>query len=246
MEREQWQHKGAGHRDRLRRRFLDHGIDGFTDAEVLETLLSFGTPRRDCKEPAKALLQAFKTFAGVLDADSKRLLDIDGIGPKNGFALGFVKATADRYLKQRLRTRHYLKSSSEVLDYLLYSMKGRAVEAFTVIYLDSSLAIIDTEVVAEGTINVNSVYPREIIKKALAHNAAALIVAHNHPSGSLSPSPQDRQLTRSLYLACSMMQIRLLDHLIIGDGHFSFADDGLMADTASWCSSVCQPDSQTS
>lgn len=244
--KEQWQQKGAGHRDRLRRRFLDHGIGGFTDAEVLELLLSFGTPRKDCKEPARTLLKEFKTFAGVLDADSKQLLAINGIGPKSGFALGFVKAAADRYLKQRLKTRHYLKSSSEVIDYLLYSMKGLEVEAFTVIYLDSSLAIIDTEVAAEGTINVNRVYPREIIKKALVHNAAALIVAHNHPSGSLSPSSQDRQLTRSLYLACSMMQIRLLDHLIIGDGHYSFADNGLMADAASWCASVCQSDSQTS
>lgn len=246
MDKEQWQHKGAGHRDRLRRRFLDRGIDGFTDAEVLELLLSFGTPRKDCKEPARALLKEFKTFAGVLDADSKQLLDINGIGLKNSFALGFVKATADRYLKQRLETRHYLKSSSEVINYLLYSMKGLEVEAFAVIYLDSSLAIIDTEVVAEGTINVNSVYPREIIKNALAHNAAALIVAHNHPSGSLVPSPQDRQLTRSLYLACSMMQIRLLDHLIIGHGHYSFADNGLMADTASWCASVCQSEQHTS
>ena len=244
MDKELWQRKGAGHRERLRRRFLDRGIDSFSDAEVLELLLSFGTPRKDCKEPARALLKEFKTFAGVLDADAKRLRSITGIGPKNGFALGFIKATAERYLKQRLKTRHYLKSSSEVIDYLLFSMKGLEVEAFTVIYLDSSLAVIDAEVAAEGTINVNNVYPREIIRKALSHNAAALIVAHNHPSGALTPSPQDRKLTRSLYLACSMMQIRLLDHLIIGDGHYSFADSGLMADTASWCSSVCQWDSQ--
>ncbi|MCG6930296.1 MAG: DNA repair protein RadC [Desulfofustis sp.] len=241
MDKKQWQDKGAGHRERLRRRFLDAGLDGFTDAEVLELLLSFGTPRKDCKEPAKALLKTFKTFAGVLDAEPARLQAIEGIGPKNSFALEFVKEAADRYLKQRLRSRRYLKSSSEVVDYLLYSMKGLVVEAFTVIYLDSSLAIIDTEVAAQGTVNVNSVYPREIVKKALAHNAAALVVAHNHPSGSLSPSPQDRQLTRSLYLACSLMQIRLLDHLIIGDGHYSFADNGLMADTASWCAAVCQP-----
>lgn len=245
MDKEQWQHKGVGHRERLRTRFLDHGIEGFTDAEVLELLLSFGTPRKDCKEPARKLLKQFKTFAGVLDADSKLLLDIDGVGTKNSLALGFVKAAADRYLKQRLKARQYLKSSSEVIDYLLYSMKGLEVEVFTVIYLDSSLSIIESEVVAEGTINVNSVYPREIIKKALAWNAAALIVAHNHPSGSLSPSSQDRQLTRSLYLACTMMQIRLLDHLIIGDGHYSFADNGLMSDTATWCASVFQPESQT-
>jgi DNA repair protein RadC len=242
MDKEQWQTKGAGHRERLRQRFLDHGIDAFTDAEVLEILLAFGTPRKDCKEQARALLKRFKTFSGVLDAEKKDLLGVKGVGPKNSFALSFIKSAADRYLRQRIRERSYLKSSDEVIDYLLHSMRGLGIEVFMVIYLDSSLAIIESEVVAEGTVNVNSVYPREIIKKALAHNASALIVAHNHPSGSLKPSAQDKQLTRSLCLACSMMQIRLLDHLIIGDGHYSFADNGLMTDIAAWCSSVSQAD----
>ncbi len=241
METAQWQARGSGHRDRLRQRFLDRGIDGFTDGEILEILLSFGTPRTDCKEPARALLRQFKTFASVLDADKTELLKIKGVGPKNSFALGFIKSAADRYLKQRLTAKHYLNSSQEVTDYLIHSMRGLHIEVFTAIYLDSSLAVIDAERIAEGTVHVNTVYPREIIKKVLNHNAAALIVAHNHPSGSLSPSPQDRQLTRSLYLACAMMQIRLLDHLIIGDGFFSFADHGIMAEIAAWCSAVTQP-----
>jgi len=241
METAQWQARGSGHRHRLRQRFLDRGIDGFTDGEILEILLSFGTPRRDCKEQARALLRQFKTFASVLDADKAELLKVNGVGPKNSFALGFIKSAADRYLKQRLAAKHYLKSSQEVIDYLIHSMRGLQIEVFTGIYLDSSLAVIDSERIAEGTVHVNTVYPREIIKRVLKHNAAALIVAHNHPSGSLSPSPQDRQLTRSLYLACSMMQIRLLDHLIIGDGFFSFADNGIMAEIAAWCSAVTQP-----
>jgi DNA repair protein RadC len=122
----------------------------------------------------------------------------------------------------------------------MHSMRGLQREVFTVLYLDSSLAIIDSEVVAEGTVNVNTVYPREIVRRALAHNAAALVVAHNHPSGSLSPSAQDRNLTRTLCLLCSLMQIRLLDHLIIGDGCLSFADEGIMAEIGAWCTSVCQ------
>ena len=242
MDKAQWQDRGSGHRDRLRQRFLDRGIDGFSDGEILEILLSFGTPRKDCKEQARALLRQFKTFASVLDADKAELLKINGVGPKNSFALGFIKSAADRYLKQRLAARPYLKSSREVTEYLIHSMRGLHIEVFTAIYLDSSLAVIDSERIAEGTVHANTVYPREIIKKVLNHNAAALIVAHNHPSGSLSPSPQDRQLTRSLYLACSMMQIRLLDHLIIGDGFFSFADHGIMAENAAWCAAVTQPE----
>lgn len=240
MDKEQWQQKGAGHRDRLRRRYLERGLEALSDAEVLELLLSFGTPRKDTKEQARGLLSRFKSFSAVLDARNKELLEISGVGPKNSFALGFVKSVANRYLQQRLRQRSYLKSSAEVIDYLMHSMRGLQIEVFTVIYLDSSLAILESEVVAEGTVNVNSVYPREIIKKALAHNASALIVAHNHPSGSLSPSAHDRQLTRSLYLCCSLMQIRLLDHLIIGDGYFSFADNGIIAEAAAWSTSVTQ------
>ncbi|MEJ2058715.1 MAG: DNA repair protein RadC, partial [Desulfofustis sp.] len=162
------------------------------------------------------------------------------VGPKNSFALGFVKSAAEHYLKQRLKKRHYLTSSKQVLDYLTHAMRGLQVEVFSAIYLDSSLAIIDSEQVAEGTVNVNTVYPREIIKNALSRNASALIVAHNHPSGSLSPSGQDKRLTRHLYLACQVMQIRLLDHLIIGDGHFSFADNGVMNAIADWCAGVTE------
>lgn len=241
MDKAQWQERGKGHRNRLRQRFLDHGLSGFSDAEILEILLSFGTPRKDCKDQARALLQHFGTFPGVLDADRKDLLEVNGVGPKNSFALGFIKSTADHYLKQRLKSRHYLKSSGQVTDFLTHSLRGLQVEVLSAIYLDSSLAIIDSEKVAEGTVNVNTVYPREIIKKALSHNASALIVAHNHPSGSLTPSAQDRQMTRQLYLACSMMHIRLLDHLIIGDGHFSFADAGIIDQIADWCTSIASP-----
>ena len=241
MDKAQWQERGKGHRNRLRQRFLDRGLSGFSDAEILEILLSFGTPRKDCKDQARVLLQHFGTFPAVLDADRKDLLEVNGVGPKNSFALGFIKSTADHYLKQRLKSRHYLKSSGQVTDFLTHSLRGLQVEVLSAIYLDSSLAIIDSEKVAEGTVNVNTVYPREIIKKALSHNASALVVAHNHPSGSLTPSAQDRQMTRQLYLACSMMHIRLLDHLIIGDGHFSFADAGIIDQIADWCTSITSP-----
>ena len=240
MDKKQWQEKGAGHRSRLRDRFLEKGLGGFSDAEILELLLSFGTPRTDCKEPARQLLNKFGSFSKVLEAPLACLQDVKGVGPKNSFALHFVHGVASHYLKERLHGKRYLHSSAEVAEYLIHSMRGLKKEVFTVIYLDSSHAIIDSEVVAEGTLNVNTVYPREIVSKALMFHAAALIVAHNHPSGSLQPSPQDIKLTKTLWLVCNYMQIQLLDHLIIGDGSYSFADNGLMKSISSDCLSVMQ------
>ncbi|MDK9705423.1 MAG: DNA repair protein RadC [Desulforhopalus sp.] len=238
MEKELWQKKGDGHRARLRDRFLENGLHGFSDTEVLELLLSFGTPRTDCKEPARGLLKKFGTFSKVLEAPLVSLQDVLGVGPKNSFALHFVHAVASYYLKERIRGKRYLHSSEEVIDYLTHSLRGLKKEVLSVIFLDSSHAIIDSAVVAEGTLNVNTVYPREIMKMALDFHAAALIIAHNHPSGSLHPSTQDMKLTKSLYMLCSLMQIQLLDHLVIGDGSYSFADNGLITSIRQDCTAL--------
>ena len=235
MDKKEWQEKGAGHRQRLRDRFLERGLDGFSDAEILELLLSFGTPRSDCKDPARAALKQFGSLSAVLEEPLSGLQQIKGIGPKNAFAVHFIQAVAGCYLKDRLQGKRYLHGSSEVRDYLNHTMRGLKKEVFTVIYLDSSHAILGSEIVAEGTINVNTVYPRELIQQALTKNAAAVIVAHNHPSGSLSPSAQDMQLTRTIALLGSMMQIQLLDHILIGNGSYSFADHGLMTEIREQC-----------
>jgi DNA repair protein RadC len=235
VDKKEWQNKGAGHRGRLRERFLASGIQGFSDTEILELLLSFGTPRSDCKEAARGLLTQYGSFAKVLDAPASSLLNIKGIGPKNSFAIQFIQAVASHYLKDRIRGKRYLHSSREVADYLIHSMRGLKIEVLTVLFLDSSHAIIDSEIVAEGTLNVNTIYPREIIKRSMDYHAAAIILAHNHPSGSLVPSTQDIKLTKTLFLLCNCMQIQLLDHLIIGDGTFSFADEGLMGSIREKC-----------
>lgn len=230
MNKEQWQQKGAGHRQRLRDKFLERGIDSFTDAEVIELLLTFGTPRSDCKDAAREALKKFGSLPAVLEAPEEQLRQVSGIGPKNILALHFIQGVARRYLKTRLVNKDYIKSSREVADYLIHSMRDLEREVFTVLYLDASHAIIDSEILAEGTVSVNTIYPREVVKAALKQNASALIIAHNHPSGRLFPSEQDKQLTRNLSLICSFMHISLLDHLIIGAGEsvYSFADHGLM------------------
>ena len=231
MERDEWQRRGEGHRQRLRDKFLAQGIEAFTDAEIIELLLTFGTPRSDCKEAARALLTQFGSLPAVLDAAPVQLQQVKGVGPKNTFALHFIKGVARRYLHQRVVGKEYVRSSREVADYLIHSMRGLQHEVLTVVFLDAAHAVLDATVVAEGTVTVNTIYPRELVKAALARNASALVIAHNHPSGSLTPSRQDSELTRSLYLVCSFMHLDLLDHLIIGAGDqvYSFADQGLMA-----------------
>lgn len=222
----------AGHRQRLRDKFAARGIDSLEDSEVLELLLTLGTPRRDCKKSARAALKKFGSLAKVLEASRPELQKVHGLGPINIFALTFIQAAARRYLKERLNERNYLRSSREVADYLNHSMRHLKKEVFTVIYLDAAHAIIDTGIIAEGTLTCNTIYPRELIKLALKHHAAALVVAHNHPSGSLSPSSDDIRLTGHLYEACRLVNINLLDHLIVGSSEkpYSFADHGLMAE----------------
>ena len=240
MDRDDWQDRGAGHRQRLRDKFLDQGLDAFTDAEVIELLLTFGTPRSDCKEQARSALRELGSLPAVLDAPAARLGAIKGIGPKNVFALHFIQAVARRYLRQRLKGKQYISSSRAVADYLIHLLRSLQREAFVAVFLDASHAIIDSEILSEGTVTVNTIYPREVVLAALRQNAAALVIAHNHPSGSLKPSAQDEQLTRTLHLVCAFMHLNLLDHLIIGAGEevYSFADHGLMARIRDECRSL--------
>ncbi len=238
MEKKDWQKKGLGHRQRLKDKFHQHGIEAFTDSEVLELLLILGTPRKDCKDQARTLLKHFGSLTRVLEAPAGELQKIKGVGPNNSFAVHFLHGVARRYLKHRLQEKQYLHSSRQVAEYLIHSMRDLQHEVFAAIFLDASHAIIDTQVVARGTVSSNTVYPRELVKLALEHNAAAMVVAHNHPSGKLQPSPQDHKLTRTLYQACAFMNIRLLDHLIIGQSEktYSFADNGIMASIGEECS----------
>jgi DNA repair protein RadC len=234
------QTKGQGHRQRLRDKFTARGIDALNDDEVLELLLTLGTPRRDCKESARLLLKTFGCLAAVLEATPFELQTVAGVGAQNSFAIHFIQNVARRYLAQRLRSRNYLRSSLEVGDFLIHSMRNLQKEVFQAILLDAAFGIIDTKILFEGTLSVNSIYPREFLKTILAHHAAAVVIAHNHPSGNQQPSAADRKLTRNLYLACSLIDVQLLDHLIVGAGErpFSFADHGLMDEIKRECQSL--------
>jgi len=226
MDRKQ-EHKGAGHRQRLREKFLDSGLAGFHDYEVIELLLTLAMPRQDCKEAAKAALKRFKTLQGVFEASSRELCEIKGIGEKNQFGIRLIKATADRYLNARIVRKDPINNSKDLYDYLTASMRDKSRECFKAVYLDAKNRILATETLFQGTLTASSVYPREVVRAALDHHAAALIFAHNHPSGDPEPSEEDIAITRKLIFACQMMGITIHEHVIIGHNrYFSFADQG--------------------
>ena len=223
-------HKGKGHRERLRKKFLASGLSGFHDYEVIELLLTLATPRKDCKDAAKASLKRFKTLQGVLEASPSALCEVPGIGSKNLLGIKLIKAVADRYLEKRLIHKDPLNNSKELFDYLYHGIREKSRECFTVLFLDAKNRVLATEILFEGTLTASSVYPREVILAALNHHAAALIFAHNHPSGDPDPSPEDISITRQLIFACRAIGITVHEHLIIGDNrYFSFADQGYIA-----------------
>jgi len=218
-----------GHRKRLREKFLKSGLDGFNDYEIVELLLSLGTPRKDCKQPAKEAIQAFKTLRGVLEATPDELQKINGIGAHSAFGIKLVQEVAREYLKAKILDKPFYNSSQEVFDYLYHSMRGLKKEVFKVIYLNSRNQIIDTVDLSEGTVNSSSVSTREVIDVAIKQNAASIIFIHNHPSGNPEPSVSDRELTRELVHAGKIMRLNVLDHIIIGnDRYYTFAGDGLI------------------
>lgn len=223
-------HKGAGHRKRLREKFLKTGLDGFLDYEVIELLLTLATPRKDCKEQAKKAMEEFKSLQGVFEAHPSELCEIDGIGPTNLLGIKLVKAVADRYLETRLEKSDPISNSKALFDYLYMNMKDRSRECFKAIFLDAKNRVITIKTLFEGTLTASSVYPREVVKAAIQNNAAALIFAHNHPSGDPKPSKEDIDITRLLVSACKLVGITVHEHLIIGNmEYYSFADKGDIA-----------------
>jgi len=222
--------KTNGHRRRLRDRFLKNGLAGFHDYEVIEMLLSISTPRKDCKQAAKEALKRFKTFQGVLEASTRELCEVPGIGSVNLFGIKLIREVAERYLEKKCIQKDPVNNSKELFDYLYMSMGDKDREVFKVIYLDAKNKILTTEALFTGTLTSSSVYPREVIRSALDHHAAALIFTHNHPSGDPVPSREDISLTRQLVFAGRMMDIKVHEHLVIGDRkYFSFADEGYIA-----------------
>ena len=219
----------AGHRDRLRRRFLAAGATALSDHELLELLLFLAQPRGDVKPVAKRLLARFGSFAGVISARPDDLARQPGMGTASTAALKTAQAAAARLLGSPLLQRPVLSNWQELLDYCQAALAHEPVEVLRVLYLDRKNRLILDEERSRGTVDHTPVYPREVVKRALDLGASALIAVHNHPSGDPTPSEADIAMTRQLAEAAHALGIVLHDHLIVARGcHTSFRSAGLL------------------
>ena len=218
-----------GHRQRLRRRFLETRGTGLADYELIELLLFGAIPRRDVKPLAKRLIQAFGSFEGVLTAEPTRLSAISGMGEAAVVALKAVEAAARRLAQARVLNRPAISNWQALLDYCRVAMGHAPKEQFRVLFLDRRNVLIADEVQQEGTVDHTPVYPREVIKRALELHASAIILVHNHPSGDPTPSQADIEMTKEIAEAARRLGIRLHDHIVVSrSGHMSFKSLGLI------------------
>ncbi|MDP3093578.1 MAG: DNA repair protein RadC [bacterium] len=220
---------GAGHRKRLRGRFLQSGLHGFLDYEIVELLLTLGTPRKDCKQMAKEAIKIFKGLRGVLDASFDELQQIKGIGPSNTFGIKLFQAVSERFAKEHIPEKVTLNSSKAVADFLQKSIGREKKEHFVMLSLDAHNYLIKISNISVGSLNASIVHPREVFKEAIQSSAAQIIIAHNHPSGNLEASPEDIALTRRLEEAAKIFGIELLDHIIVTrDKFYSLKEQNLI------------------
>lgn len=216
-----------GHRQRLRERFEQSGLDAFHDHEVLELLLMYAIPRRDVKPLAKGLLAEFGGLAAVLDAPLPQLRQVKGVGDHAALLLTLTPRLLDRYQQDRWRKRRAFHSTQEVVAYLQPKLSAEVKEVFYLMALNSQNGLIAMEPVQHGTVNKTVVLPRLVVEVALKHRAAAVIFAHNHPSGEPKPSSADRQITTRLKKTLHDLDITVHDHIIIaGSTYYSFAENG--------------------
>lgn len=217
------------HRQRLRQRFLSSGGDGVADYEMIELLLFRAIPRRDVKPLAKALLETFGDFNGVISAPAGRLRDIPGVGDAVVCELKIVEAAAHRLARAKVMNKCVLSSWQALMDYCKTAMAHGDTEQFRILFLDRKNVLIADEQQARGTVDHVPVYPREVVKRGLELNASAMILVHNHPSGDPTPSEADIAMTRQIEEAARAVGITVHDHVIVGkERDTSFRSLGLL------------------
>jgi DNA repair protein RadC len=218
-----------GHRKRLKERFIREGLKNFEPHQVLELILFFTIPRRDTNEIAHNLIKKFGSVADVFEADVKDLITVDGIAENSAVFLSLISAVSGYYLKSKHGEKTVIDSSSKAGDYVLSLFVGKKYEVFYLICLDSQNRVTWADILSEGTLNETSIYPRNLVEIALRHNANSIIIAHNHPGGSLKPSSSDINATKNIKNALDTINIKLIDHIIVGDHKYmSFAESGLI------------------
>ncbi|MGR5064576.1 RadC family protein [Photobacterium sp. DNB22_13_2] len=212
---------------RPREKLLDRGPGALSDAELLAIFLRTGITGMNAIELATELLDKFGSLRALLAADKATFCQYKGLGPAKYAQLQAVLEMSQRHLEETLKKEDALTSPAHTRRYLSHVLRDRHREAFYILFLDNQHRVLNGEVLFEGTIDSASVYPREVVKRSLELNAAALILAHNHPSGVAEPSQSDRRITRRISDALALVDIRVLDHFVVGDGEItSFAERG--------------------
>lgn len=207
--------------ERPREKLLQRGPGALSDAELLAIFLRTGVQGKSAVDLARELLDQHKGLANLLAADQATFCSSYGLGSAKFAQLQAVLEMSRRYLREQLHRTDVLTSPQQTRDYLRARLAGYPYEVFACLFLDNRHRVIEYEELFRGTIDGASVHPREVVRRSLSHNAAALILAHNHPSGVAEPSQADRAITRRLKSALELVDIRLLDHLIVGSGEIS-------------------------
>ena len=219
-----------GHRKRLRERYVKNGYEALQDYEIIELLLTFVKQRVDTKPLAKQLIKKYGTIEEILKADIKDLKETEGVGDITAVFLNFIGDIAACSFKDKAeKEKISFRNKNQLISYLRNDIGFSKNEEFKVLFLNSVNEIIETEILFIGTIDKSAVYPRKILERALYHNARSIVFVHNHPSGNVSPSQKDIELTEEMKKFFKIVDINVLDHIIITkNSHFSFLEEGII------------------
>lgn len=218
-----------GHRKRVKEKFINADPSTFSDYELIELLLFYSIPRRDVKPLAKQLLASFGSIGELLGSAMEKITDIHGTNEGTYILLKLARELINRSLAERVMHKNVIGSWAALLDYLKHNMSDLKIEQFRVLFLNKKNVLIADEIMATGTIDQTPVYPREIIKKSIYHEAGAIILVHNHPGGDTRPSNADIDLTTEIVKACDTINVTVHDHVIVGSsGHYSFKSNMLL------------------
>ena len=220
----------AGHRQRVRERFVEEDLKNFHDHQVLELLLFYAQPYRDVNELAHMLLLKYGSLSAIFEADIHDLMKVKGVGYNTAVLLTLIPSIVNRYQMDKWRDKKELGSTGSVGEYAVSLFAGRVNEAFYLICLNTQHKVNSVELIAEGTIDEVVVHPRMLVEAALRAQAKSVVLTHNHPGGSLKPSANDVELTKKVTAVLKAISVNVLDHIVVSNGKYlSFAEKGLMS-----------------
>ncbi len=216
-----------GHRHRIKKKFLISEAKGMLDYELLELMLTFSIPRKDVKNFAKKLIKMFGSLSNVMDVNKNDLLKIKGLGIQSFILINLIKQMHIRCFENQIKKINVLSAPDQVIDFAKIKLGGLKNEVFMIIFLNIKNEVLDNSIIHEGTINQAILYPRRMIEESLSHNAAGIIIFHNHPSGHCYPSNEDKIITKKIKECLEAVDVQLLDHIIVTKGgYYSFQEEG--------------------